>query len=256
MRWRRFLSGRASDSERQFRLDLGESLAEVGRDLLAIEINTAVKACMTARKMPELPHALLDIAGDYCRWLSERGIVHGIDERRVAEPTFRRLCETAKARVEDPSFSAEEQLVLTRIHETSAELVETIRWLRERRPEWQPFVGSREGGPGATRDEVRTLLRRGGRLSPGAPAAEVGFIRKAWDVGTETVLVQTMVQLDGDVLTRVAEPVLREERQGLLAIHRDGVEYSLKYWQGLFAVLVGLFGLARRGSSAGESGEG
>jgi len=56
-----------------FRSDaLLSTFYDIGRDLLSLEVNTIEKPNLTGRKMPALPHALLDIAEVYRDWLAER----------------------------------------------------------------------------------------------------------------------------------------------------------------------------------------
>ena len=43
----------------------------VASDLLTIEVNTIIKPCMTARKMPPPPIALSDVAGTYANYLEQ-----------------------------------------------------------------------------------------------------------------------------------------------------------------------------------------
>ena len=46
-------------------------LRRVASDLLTIEVNTIIKPCMTARKMPPPPVALFDIADNYSGFLAQ-----------------------------------------------------------------------------------------------------------------------------------------------------------------------------------------
>jgi hypothetical protein len=62
------------------------------------------------------------------------------------------------------------------------------------------------------------------------------LIRKAWDIGLEEVRFQTTIQVDGDVVVRVAE-MLQDDRDFLAAIHRTAVDDGLKQWRMLFQVV-------------------
>jgi hypothetical protein len=62
-------------------------------------------------------------------------------------------------------------------------------------------------------------------------AEDVITIRKAWEMGTEVVVLQTVVQLDGDIVTRVNEAFVAQRYQTLRDLHREGVANALEHWQ-------------------------
>ena len=80
-------------------------------------------------------------------------------------------------------------------------------------------------------------------------------LRKIWEVGTETVMLQTTIQLDGDVLTRLRPfrddtDAARYER--LHTLHREGVETALATWQTLIDTAVRFVGLFTGGTGVGR----
>lgn len=60
------------------------------------------------------------------------------------------------------------------------------------------------------------------------------LVRKAWDVGLEEVKMQTVVQLDGDVLVRASEAFAQGERDFLSDLHRQVVREGMSQWKLLF----------------------
>lgn len=60
------------------------------------------------------------------------------------------------------------------------------------------------------------------------------LVRKAWDIGVEQVMFQTAMQVDGDVLARVAPDMDPVKRAFFAELHRSTVETGLRQWQGLF----------------------
>jgi len=64
------------------------------------------------------------------------------------------------------------------------------------------------------------------------------MIRKAWDVGTETVLMQTSMQVDGDLVTRISPQLTDAKREFFAALHNDALKTSLGQWQSMF-ILIG-----------------
>lgn len=73
----------------------------------------------------------------------------------------------------------------------------------------------------ATTDEVALPLT----------SDELVTIRKIWEVGTETVVMQTIVQLDGDLLTRVQAGRETAADQSLHELHRQAVDNAIRNWQ-------------------------
>lgn len=101
-------------------------------------------------------------------------------------------------------------------------------------------------GLGSARDagQIRSAANEGlsradsnaGDLPLGAD--EVLVVRKAWEIGTETVAMQTVAQLDGDVITRIQEARLTAANKPLHDLHRDAVANALEHWQFLFTTFV------------------
>ncbi len=75
-------------------------------------------------------------------------------------------------------------------------------------------------------------------------ADEFGVVRKIWEVGTELVLVQTSVQLDGDVVTRISEtllsPEMAETHRIILTAHQENVSTAISHWRSLVEVALKL----------------
>ncbi|MFL5280237.1 MAG: hypothetical protein ACJ8AW_04390 [Rhodopila sp.] len=63
------------------------------------------------------------------------------------------------------------------------------------------------------------------------------LIRKAWDMGVDKVSIQTVLQIDGDVMQVVA-PLEDDQRAFLTALHRAAVRDGVGQWRTLFDVLV------------------
>lgn len=77
---------------------------------------------------------------------------------------------------------------------------------------------------------------------------EIVSIRKVWELGTETIVMQTVVQLDGDVVTRIDEARMTVEHQALRDLHRESVDTALGRWDDLVNTVVRIVGaLAGRG---------
>ena len=72
-------------------------------------------------------------------------------------------------------------------------------------------------------------------------------IRKAWDIGTEVVLMQTSIQIDGDVWSRLQTGMDDPSKAHLHTLHANAVELSFKYWQWMVEALGRLAGAMSSG---------
>jgi hypothetical protein len=82
-------------------------------------------------------------------------------------------------------------------------------------------------------------------------------IRKIWDIGTDTIVFQTVQQLDGDVIFRVRRGLDLTKQQALLAAHQQACNVAMTFWRSMFELIAALIsGLADRifGSSRSQSG--
>jgi hypothetical protein len=63
------------------------------------------------------------------------------------------------------------------------------------------------------------------------------LLRKTWDVGAERVLMQTVVQLDGDVVFRIQAGLDDARRLALQGAHQAAVDASFRQWSFLVDTL-------------------
>lgn len=92
---------------------------------------------------------------------------------------------------------------------------------------------------GFTRVEL-DAIDIGGDTVPKAPAELLNRLRKAWDIGAETIVMQTVVQLDGDLIFRANNTVLKSPNQHLVQAHERATGMALGYWNKLFDLVTGL----------------
>ena len=70
---------------------------------------------------------------------------------------------------------------------------------------------------------------------------ERAMLRKIWDLGTEQIVMQTLIALDGDIVTRVSEDYLGDKYKQLYALHEKGISYSLQYWNMIISAAIQFF---------------
>lgn len=72
-------------------------------------------------------------------------------------------------------------------------------------------------------------------------AYEITRLRKAWDLGTEQIVMQTTLTLDGDVTTRMQKQFADAPNQFVMDMHSTGINTSLNYWGDLMKILGSAF---------------
>lgn len=251
----------------------------LGESLLTLEVSTILKSNMTAEPMPALPHALLDLAIDYCVKLEELGLPReeialalygeaaaglsaGQLRARLA-PTFDRfgtirklalgLCST-RAHTREATgdrLATAEEVTLDRIVQACEIIMRVLRTLPRDSLLWSQL--------GMTRDELLGIGAEGRaapRLGPypELDPADLMDLKKLWDVGTEQIVAQTTIHITGDVTMRVTPALLKPENKLLLDIHRDAVATSTAYWRELLNTAVALATGAARALFGGRAG--
>ncbi len=233
-------------------------------DLLNIEVSIIVKPGMTARKMPQPVHALLDIIGDYDSYLCIVG-----NELNRAWPLstdnpvqVRPSVEPSDTKKPHPRTGWDGKLTTPLETASVDDVVSTAIFdrLRERAVEAEAVYRHTLGRPDARPSERGVTLKRifrncdqlKGILERPAVAAVVGdgigrdaspapdlhltsdeiiTLRKVWEVGTETVVMQSVAQLDGDIITRIQQGRESTSDQAIHQLHRQSLESALEHWK-------------------------
>jgi len=244
-------------------MNSGFDLTGTARSLLNIEVNTILRENMTAEPMPSLPHALLDIAGDYARELCAQRINLPVyfatpladpstillswldnpdwvgDRLTVSADTFDRLRWAAKnaSRAQGPEaarITPAERALLDRIVNNSDEIKEMFKRFS---PSMQPFLGK-------TRTElVGMRIQRGGYT---VQIDDLIELQKMWDIGVEEIVAQTIVHVTGDVTMRVQSALGRPGSETLFAIHRNSTDVSIACWHYLLDIIREIAGATVR----------
>jgi hypothetical protein len=218
-------------------------LGDIARNLLTLEINTIIKDDMTATKMPQVRHALMDIGKSYQLELLKLGAPkywpggasgttpHGCYDhfdcyRQSANERSKEL-ELGLAMLPEEGRRQRERdlLMLTRIRDTSDQMKGIL---------------ARAGDDNeCTRFDVENMTMGLAPLEPRLTAEQLVTIRKAWEITTERVVAQTVIQIDGDVITRISPELAREADSILLRVHRDSIQVSMDFWRDLVGLVSG-----------------
>ena len=195
---------------------------QIFEDVLNIEINIILKPGMTGRKMPESHFALLDVIGEYNRFLGGEGV-----DEVVTADTFRVLAERAN--------SAGVDAVICRRIARNCDAIERIL----RRKEVADAVGD------GIRDDAGPSVHLPLEMD------EVLVVRKVWEVGVESIVMQTVAQLDGDIVTRLDPDRVSTTESPVHTVHRAAVETAFQYWRFLIKTVVEIGGRALPRSPGG-----
>lgn len=236
-----------------------ESLRNLAYDVFHLEINTIIKVNMTAQKMPPTPHAILDIAADYVRFLcrfraelepDRQATLDGLgaDRRTTAPETFDALKDLAvelhRRDATSRFLTGEDAVVVERIYRNAAQLGTIIRGIVRDDPDGEVWRATRSRLYALDGEIQATVL----------PPQARTIIRKMWDLGTERVVMQSVIELDGDVITRIQGDRSGSEDAVLHALHHEGVRVAIETWQRLVQTigalvqgLAGFFGRVLRG---------
>jgi hypothetical protein len=322
----------ATDPRKTAATDWVEQLKGVALDLTTIEVNTIEADCMTGRKMPSWPLALIDVARKYADYLTGpkvrldldtfaesfaalsyqdvnhrgapasrvltgpwgfadhelnrsgndpdglldqlKGILTPIGETEKAPvlqltngpETFLCLQWAARsilAELPPPGNetraapSETTRVILQRIQRNceqlrglSRTLLRLARTDRERTSLSRPPAEAKEERLGFTRLELEAI-DIGGETVPKPPAELLNRLRKAWDIGTERIVLQTVIQLDGDAIYRASREMLDPRHQCVAQAHERITQIALSHWRGLFDLVTGLL-MGGRGQVLGS----
>ncbi len=179
--------------------------------------------------------------------------------KKIADDNL--MCSVQK----DPLDSIEKGIAL-RIRRNCDQLKSIV--LRFRAIEsWQPYLLSEKGrqcsnlagvdsgvntnwsefrpvDKGLTREQINKALENqhsGEGIKAVLDADAATRLRKIWELGTDRVIAQTLVQIDGDTITRFQRDVGEEDRKYLLEIHNQSVRTAVQQWNILFDTFVKLF---------------
>jgi hypothetical protein len=206
-----------------------ELLKRFTRDLTTVEVNTILKIEMTGEKMPDPRHGLVDIAEVYQEALNRIGTEKSDGKVRGSHSSFQRFHKAADRLLATEGVSEKDQVLLRRISVKSAQIGEIFRELERRE------------GDHLDNDLTRAEICSKNPASLPLTEDQTVILRKIWELGTEEIVLQTVVQLDGDVITRVHPGFATPEYETLHSIHNDSVRVATQSWQFLVRTLKELF---------------
>ena len=246
------------------RAEWQDSLSDLAHDLINIEVNTIRATGITGRKMPSWPHALIDIAAIYRRYLLTTAHVDlqpfwrksNDDDLAVESSRFLESAQTdgLEAKTDEVTFSRlryaaawalnnrndanhpvneDEREILFRIRRNCDQIKGLLRTIKGN-DRYKDFVGR-------SRSELAQSYETKGTVAPNLPTASLVQIRKIWDIGVDKVMLQTVIQLDGDVINRVT-PDASDPQAPIWQAHEKMIGLGMTHWRTMFEILSRLVG--------------
>lgn len=225
----------------------------IASDLLTIEVNTIIKPCMTARKMPPPPVALLDIVTLYSGYLAQVSTeltVEGVSENVQPVPPEKNGkgaffntyndAEQLEKLIAERGIGGDDQeegdwattrVILRRISHYS-HLIYNILDDLER------TCKSKSGLNWWNASKEELYRQYNELIDISIDPHYVALIRKSWDMGVEQVVMQTVVQIDGDMISRIQKGFENEEHRGLQQLHLETCRMGVETWETMTRLVI------------------
>ncbi len=245
-----------------------DRFTDIATDLFNIEVNTILRDDITAQKMPTSRHALIDIGKTYKKAMEQMEpayssstasvtrtipemMAHNVGDCYGSFNGFNGLREWADRLLDDVyagkiKLHADQIAILPRIKDNSDLLkgmfTNIVRTHPNAASEQKSLTNNYSRRELNGFEDIPTLL-----LSE----QQLVLIRKIWELGTEVIIMQTIVQVDGDVITRLNANYLDNAHYPKIRdYHNKGIEIALKHWISLVNVAKELMITAGQGISS------
>ena len=233
---------------------MGSKFHNVKNDLLNLEINTIVKNRIGALKMPASRLAIQDICIKYrekiqeiMRSLSRLGVeleiqheelkgIKSIDSELTALHDILGEIHKITAGMSSSLKTILSQHGTYEFNEKDADRIDNmLSHLRRMENNSAKLQDLKLFANLKSKKESKASLRKKER------GDDLIQLRKIWEVGTEDIVMQTVIQLDGDVVSRIVPQYADDTYSGLHQFHSLGVNTALKYWGNLLDLAVRFF---------------
>ena len=241
-----------------------QGIGEIARNLLNLEVNTIISNGISAEKMPGAVDALVDVAQEFHRFLCMRvadlrnagapidnrlpqiGTAAGVDTFEVWHvdtgglTTFealRRAATCCLASAHEIGLDWRQyEVILDRIRRNSDQIKAIYQAIGE--PDVPSDLNTIELSPGTSRADAAQARHTATGPILQLDGGDLVKIRKIWEVSTQVVAMQTVIQIDGDVFSRIQSGWERPGYEVLHDLHRQAVEISFEHWSYLFKAVT------------------
>jgi hypothetical protein len=254
------------------------ALKKLASDLLRLEINTIVTENLGGTKPNNFRRLLCDLAADYRVKLGRyqalsvgeeppaensevKGYVKYNGGREAYKELFKKandlwdlyqdLANNSPASSEEQENAKRRLLLIGRIYDQCNTILDVFRQLKEESEiiaEEATALGTApnvEEHPNFLWDNDYNSNQlhkiQDYELNPD----QMATVRKAYEIGTQYILLQTVVQIEGDITSYVTTNFLNmkgSEQEVILKMHNTAMETSIRLWQYLFQTIGSLLG--------------
>jgi hypothetical protein len=211
--------------------DIAGQLAELGKDLITRQVNLIIATGgMSAEPMPADPVAAM---------------------RQVYRWYFDRLLGEPGSEADNQIGSMNAAMLATAFSELADGLRADSRDARRTLAGFAPPQGPAGASPvvaasqrlvlrmrATSRDlaQIAAHLAAGTELTP----SERSVLRKAWEIGTDEVIMQTTISVDGDVVFRADSRYTSEAHQALFDLHDRSCASAMRTWKDVVGAAIDL----------------
>ena len=219
-------------------------------DLTSLEVNTLVTENITGESMGDPRQAIEAIRALYAEKLEAVAAIHAEDSTPSSGPASPprevSAARAAPGTVAPDSIQGLEQRAdeLKQQYETrlSKEDQNNLTRIRDRCRELTGLMTKLDGGAELT-VSASSQSQRASDKSASAKTAELSpedtvALRKIWELGMEPIAAQTVIQLSGDVITRLHPKFASGQHPMLLELHRAGTATASEMWSSLVDTAV------------------
>lgn len=230
-----------------------EGLRRIANDLTKLEINTIMNDQLSGRKLPGLEEAFLDIAIDYTKWLADNvgsnALPNQAELERLRSEIRQHIGQNISTKEIASKYEASGKQILEKIKSAAQATVDDEEVMAALAKESKDVI------PNRIVENITILIDlleryqqgSGDGLSAELAASDALALRKIWEIGTQVVLMQTVIQLDGDVITYIRNRNVASDAM-LQRLHQSSVQTATDSWQFLVKTvgsaasnLVGVF---------------
>lgn len=246
---------------------LEEKVSSTLYDLTHLEINTIIKDEMIASKAPASPRMLLHVLATKYH---ERLVLLGNKYQEFLQPegagatnlfrgemifggsgydSFKELSDRAEAAIKmiknNPDFIPlqadvlnSDIMMLQRIHNISDDIrrILTVEGVDPCADKKNADFDKKE-----VVDKFRSMTaREAEKYELNLDLRQLMVIKKANDIGTEKVMLQTVIGMDGDITTRISKSFAEQPVAFINQMHHEAIGISVDFWKSLINVVVNL----------------
>jgi hypothetical protein len=228
-----------------------DKAGELLEDLTSLQVDLIVRNDIRAARMPGDAHALVDLLNEYHDEVDQLRVARGLegldsDQRgRVSVEAVQALRTAAK----EVSTVLKLQVRELNLHPhpddpvraaLGVQIQGALRPLRRVEAGCDALTGL------LLRNAVPPFERKTADAAVFAlPPTDRLEVRKLWELGLEVVWARTVIQLDGDVVTRVLPEVIEQDTEKVLLLQNQGVRTAVGYWRTIIELVRSLIPSAR-----------